>query len=191
MKQGAPIVESSFKGALPPPRVDVPSKRSSRGATLRCTRRYPAHADRGSARWSDLQRESANVWHLRLGLDHAHLLLLRDGHRAALLGLRLRDLLVRVGLIDLQLRADVLADVDVGDVDRHRPGHRRGGLSSAGGGSCRLLDGARGSVERASVSRNPRCAWSARRGDRARTVPHRRHPVLEGGSGRRADTRRS
>jgi len=46
-----------------------------------------------------------------------HLLLGRDGHRPALLGLGLGDLLVRVRLVDLELGADVLAHVDVSDVD--------------------------------------------------------------------------
>src|SRR5690606_31522024 len=79
------------------------------------------HADVAAPeRLGDRQR------HLRLGLHHlgAHrldagavLLLLGHGHGAALLGLGLRDALVGLGLVGLQLSADVAADVDVGDVD--------------------------------------------------------------------------
>ena len=47
-----------------------------------------------------------------------HLLLGRHGHRTALLGPRLRNLLVRICLRDLELGADVLPDVHVGDVNR-------------------------------------------------------------------------
>jgi hypothetical protein len=55
-----------------------------------------------------------------LGLDHtrAHLLFVRYRHGAALFRLRLRDLLIRVRLVNLQFGADVLADVQVRDVDR-------------------------------------------------------------------------
>jgi hypothetical protein len=57
--------------------------------------------------------------HFGLGLDDArpHLLLRGDGHRAALLRFRLRDLFVRIRLGNLQLRADVLADIYIRDVD--------------------------------------------------------------------------
>jgi hypothetical protein len=41
-----------------------------------------------------------------------------DRHRPPLLRLRLGDPLVRLGLVGLQLGADVAPDVDVGDVDR-------------------------------------------------------------------------
>src|SRR3972149_5105973 len=58
-------------------------------------------------------------WHLGLGLHDARPHLLLEGHRHGppLLGLGLGDLLVRVGLVDLELCADVLAHVHVGDVD--------------------------------------------------------------------------
>ena len=52
---------------------------------------------------------------LRLG---AHLLLDRDGRGAAHFGFRLGDALVGVGLLGLQFRADVVANIDVGDIDR-------------------------------------------------------------------------
>ena len=51
-----------------------------------------------------------------LGLGF-HLLLGGHSHGAALLGLGLGDVLVGVGLVHLELGADVLAHVDVGDVD--------------------------------------------------------------------------
>src|SRR5690606_25266558 len=90
-----------------------------------------------------------------------HLLLLGDGEGAALLGLGLGPLLVRVGLVGLELGADVLADVDVGDIDREDleggagveallrrgrgglagvPGHVLGGRRRAGGGGDARAD---------------------------------------------------
>src|SRR6185437_14710880 len=66
-------------------------------------------------------------WNLRLGLDHAsavlgdlglHLLLRRRRLRQADFGLGLRHARVGLGLVDLQPGADVLADFDIGDVDR-------------------------------------------------------------------------
>ncbi len=47
-----------------------------------------------------------------------HLLLAGDGEGAALFGLGAGDAGVGFGLVGLQASADVLADVDVGDVDR-------------------------------------------------------------------------
>ena len=52
---------------------------------------------------------------MRLGF---HLLLLRNRHRATLLCLGLRDILVRLSLIHLQLRADVLTYVDIRYINR-------------------------------------------------------------------------
>ena len=51
---------------------------------------------------------------LRISL---HFLFFRDGHRTAFLRFRLRDALVRLGLVGHQLRADVAPDVHVRDVD--------------------------------------------------------------------------
>ena len=77
---------------------------------------------------------------LRLGGDHLGALVLRlrlelllDRHREGppLLRLGLGDALVRLGLVRLQLGADVLADVHVGDVDRQDL-ERRAGVESLG-----------------------------------------------------------
>ena len=52
---------------------------------------------------------------LRLG---AHFLLDCDGGRAAHFRFRLSNSFVCIGLLALQLRTDVVAHVDIGDVDR-------------------------------------------------------------------------
>ena len=51
--------------------------------------------------------------------ERLHFLLAGDGHGAALLGFGLGDAQVGGGLVGLQLGPDVLADFDVGHVDRH------------------------------------------------------------------------
>ena len=73
------------------------------------------------------ERVRDRLRHLRLGEHHLglvlldegdHLLLPGHGQRALALGLRLGDLLLGLGLVDLEPRPDVVADVDVRDVDR-------------------------------------------------------------------------
>ena len=64
---------------------------------------------------------------LPLGLDNLcpgllclglHLLLESHGHRTALLSTGLSDILVGIGLVDLQHRTDILAYVDISDINR-------------------------------------------------------------------------
>ena len=62
-----------------------------------------------------------------------------QGERATLLGLGLVALGVRLRLVRLQLRADVLADVDVRDVDGH---NLKGGVSI----QATIQDGTRNSI---------------------------------------------
>ena len=72
------------------------------------------------------ERGGDGARHLCLGLDHAGahalhfslvFLLLRNGHGAAFFRLGLRDALVGLRLVDLELCADVAANVHVRDVD--------------------------------------------------------------------------
>ena len=72
------------------------------------------------------QRLCHGVWHLCLRLDHLglhllrvrlHLLLSGDCHRAAFLRLCLRNALIRLRLIGLQLCTDVTPDIDVRNIN--------------------------------------------------------------------------
>jgi hypothetical protein len=65
------------------------------------------------------ERFSHGARNFGLGFDDAspHFLFQRDSHRPALFGFRLRDLFIRIRLIDLQFGPDIFAHIDVCDVD--------------------------------------------------------------------------